>query len=168
MVSSLGVILNKKNLPHYAVFCVFLANVFLSFPPYLFSIILSKIINCLLTTDLRNRSSTNIFCQSRNIFQCKIKPYVLIFLTFKTIKAPLERKGVLLHIYDLRLNKPLQARNQDFSWGGGAKKRTAGELFFLVLKKSNAWFVFTVVYMGFFTLSMYAIKTNLFNKCLSF
>ena len=135
MVSSLGVILNKKNLPHYAVFCLFLANLFLSFPPYLFSIILSKIINCLLTTDLRNRSSTNIFCQSRNIFQCKIKPYVLIFLTFKTIKAPLERKGVLLHIYDLRLNKPLQARNQDFSWGGCKEAHRRRIVFFGFKKK---------------------------------
>ena len=147
-------------------FSAYFQRIFFCHSPHIcFPLFLSKIINCLLTTDLRNRSSTNIFCQSRNIFQCKIKPYVLIFLTFKTIKAPLERKGVLLHIYDLRLNKPLQARNQDFSWGGGGKEahRRRIVFFFGFLKKAMLG-LFLRWYIVFFTLSMYAIKTNLFNK----
>ena len=46
---------------------------------------------------------------------------------------------------------------------GGAKMGAAGEIFFLL--KSHAWFVFMVM-VFFITLSIYAIKTNLFNKCI--
>ena len=56
-----------------------------------------------------------------------------------------------------------QARNQDFSRGGG-KKLVAGEIFFFFFLKQCLGLRWYMVF--FITLSMYAIKTNLFNKCI--
>jgi len=56
-----------------------------------------------------------------------------------------------------------QARNQDFSRGGAKERAAAKFLFFLFLKQCLflRWYV-----VFFITLSMYAIKTHLFNKCI--